>query len=149
MTARFSWNQGNTRGHRPRLQEIRHYLDQPHLSPRPRHRTFGRFYSGRSGSIITAVELRFALKLPVEFRRIGSDRSLVGYTEDMGSARVLLRAGEWVQPTTRIEMVFRRPAADPCDLICNGVVLRVELPEQPGLLPTIAATIEDYKFSRR
>src|SRR5262245_48714054 len=27
MTARFSWNQGNTRGHRPRLQQMHHYLD--------------------------------------------------------------------------------------------------------------------------
>jgi len=45
-------------------------------------------------------------------------------------------------------MVFRMPAADPCDLICNGVVLRVDLPQQSGLLPTIAATIEDYKFIR-
>src|SRR5215471_7906656 len=26
MTARFLWNQRNTRGHRPRLQQIRHYL---------------------------------------------------------------------------------------------------------------------------
>jgi hypothetical protein len=95
------------------------------------------------------VELRFALKLPVEFRRIGSDRWLMGYTEDMSSASVLFRAGEWVQPSSRIEMVFRMPASDPCDLICNGVVLRVDLPEQSGLLPTIAATIEDYKFSRR
>lgn len=95
------------------------------------------------------MELRFALKLPVEFRRIGSDRWLMGYTEDMSSAHVLFRAGEWIQPSSRIEMVFRMPAADPCDLICNGVVLRVDLPEQSGLLPTIAATIEDYKFSRR
>src|SRR5215475_3597178 len=28
MTARFSWNQRNTRGHRPRLRRIRHYLDR-------------------------------------------------------------------------------------------------------------------------
>src|SRR6516165_10980516 len=28
MTARFSWNQRNTRGHRPRLQQMRHYLDR-------------------------------------------------------------------------------------------------------------------------
>ena len=66
----------------------------------------------------------------------------------MGSAGVLFRAGEWVQPNSKIEMVFRMPATDPCDLICNGIVLRVELLQQAGLLPTIAATIEDYKFIR-
>ena len=45
-------------------------------------------------------------------------------------------------------MVFHMPAADPCDLVCKGVVVRVDLPSQAGLLPTIAATIEDYKFVR-
>ena len=73
----------------------------------------------------------------------------MGYTEDMGSASVLFRAGEWVQPSSKIEMIFRMPVHDPCDLVCKGVVLRVELPVQAGLLPTIAATIEDYKFRRR
>jgi len=92
--------------------------------------------------------MRFALKLPVEFRQFGSDRWLMGYTEDMGSAGVLFRAGEWIQPKSRIEMVFRMPAADPCDLICSGTVLRVEMPAQSGLLPSIAATIDDYKFVR-
>ena len=72
----------------------------------------------------------------------------MGYTEDMGSAGVLFRAGEWVEPNSKIEMVFRMPSADPCDLICNGVVLRVEMPQQAGLLPTISATIDDYKFLR-
>jgi hypothetical protein len=94
------------------------------------------------------VDLRFALKMPVEFRRVGSRRWLMGYTEDMGSAGVLFRAGEWVEPNSKIEMVFRMPSADPCDLICNGVVLRVEMPQQAGLLPTISATIDDYKFLR-
>ena len=72
----------------------------------------------------------------------------MGYTEDMGSAGVLFRAGEWVEPKSKIEMVFRMPSADPCDLICSGVVLRVELPRQSGLLPTISATIDDYRFLR-
>ena len=94
------------------------------------------------------MDLRFALKMPVEFRRVGSRRWLMGYTEDMGSAGVLFRAGEWVEPKSKIEMVFRMPSADPCDLICTGVVLRVEIPQQPGLLPTISATIDDYRFFR-
>jgi len=86
--------------------------------------------------------------MPVEFRRVGSTRWLVGYTEDMSSTGVLFRAGEWVEPNSKIEMVFRMPSADPGDLICNGVVLRVEMPTQAGLLPTISATIDDYKFLR-
>jgi hypothetical protein len=95
------------------------------------------------------VNLRFAVKIPVEFRQVGSRRWLMGYTEDMGSASVLFRAGQWVQPSSKIEMIFRMPVHDPCDVVCRGVVLRVELPAQGGLLPTIAATIEDYRFVRQ
>ena len=92
--------------------------------------------------------MNFAVKIPVEFRLVGSKRWLMGYTEDMGSANVLFRAGEWLRPRSRIEMVFHMPAADPCDLVCKGVVVRVDMPSQAGLLPTIAAIIEDYKFVR-
>ena len=94
------------------------------------------------------MNLRFAVKIPVEFRQVGSRRWLMGYTEDMGSAGVLFRAGEWLQPSSKIEMIFRMPVPDPCDLVCKGVVLRVDLPTQPGLLPTIAATIDNYRFCR-
>jgi hypothetical protein len=93
--------------------------------------------------------MRFALKMPVEFRQLGSNRWLMGYTEDMGAAAVHFRAGEWVQPKSRIEMIFRMPVADPCDLVCSGVVLRVDLPTQAGLLPTVVATIENYRFVRQ
>jgi hypothetical protein len=88
------------------------------------------------------------MKLPVEFRRIGSRRWLMGYTEDMSSCAVRFRAGEWVEPNSHIEMVFRMPVGDPCNLVCKGVVLRVDLPTQAGLLPTIAATIDKYEFVR-
>ncbi len=90
----------------------------------------------------------FDLKLLVEFRRVGTRRWLMGYTEDMSSSSVRFRAGEWVQPNSRIEMAFRMPVSDPCNLVCKGVVLRVELPADAGLLPTIAATIDEYKFVR-
>jgi len=72
----------------------------------------------------------------------------MGYTEDMSSCAVRFRAGEWIELKSRIEMVFRMPAADPCNLVCHGVVLRVDLPAQAGLLPTIAATIDEYTFVR-
>ena len=94
------------------------------------------------------VELCFTMKLPVEFRRVSTRRWLQGYTEDMSSSGVRFRAGEWVQPKSRIEMIFRMPVGDPCNLVCSGVVLRVDLPAQAGLLPTIAATIDEYTFVR-
>jgi hypothetical protein len=94
------------------------------------------------------VELSFDMKLPVEFRRVGTRRWLMGYTEEMSSCAVRFRAGEWVEPKSQIEMVFRMPAGDPCNLVCKGVVLRVDLPGQAGLLPTIAVTIDKYEFVR-
>jgi hypothetical protein len=94
------------------------------------------------------VQTSFALTLPVEFRRVGGRRWLMGYTEKMSSCTVRFRSGEWIQPKTRIEMVFRMPVGDPCNLLCSGTVLRVELPDQAGLLPTIAATIDEYSFVR-
>ena len=41
------------------------------------------------------------------------------------------RAGEWIEPKSRIEMVFRMPVGDPCNLVCQGVVLRVDEPTPP------------------
>src|ERR1051326_9161936 len=79
-----------------------------------------------------AVELSFGLKLPVEFRRVGARRWLMGYTEDMGSCGVRFRAGEWVKPDTRIEMVFRMPSADPCKLVSIGGLTRCDLTGECG-----------------
>jgi hypothetical protein len=66
----------------------------------------------------------------------------------MGTTGVLFRAGDWFEPQSRIEMVFRMPVSDPCKLICTGTVLRVELPSASGTLPAIAATIDHYSFVR-
>ena len=90
----------------------------------------------------------FDLSLPIEFRRVGGDIWLSGYTEKMGSAGVLFRAREWIEPQSPIEMVFRMPVSDPCDLVCSGKVLRVELPSTAGALPVISATIDRYSFVR-
>jgi len=98
--------------------------------------------------MLTGVNALFALKLPVEFRRVGSRRWLLGYTENMSSCSVRFRAGERIEPKSRIEMIFRMPVGDPCNLVCSGVVLCVDLPAQAGLLPTIAATIDEYSFVR-
>jgi hypothetical protein len=94
------------------------------------------------------VKLQFALNLPLEFRRMGADSWLSGYTEKMGSSGVVFRAAQMIEPKTRIEMVFRMPVSDPCNLVCTGTVLRVDLPGTSGTLPAISATIEQYSFVR-
>src|SRR5215470_17685447 len=87
------------------------------------------------------VKMQFDMNLPMEFRRQGSDLWLAGYTQRIGASNVLLRAAEWIEPQSRIEMIFRMPVSDPCDLVCAGLVLRVDLPSAAGTLPTISATI--------
>jgi len=98
--------------------------------------------------MLPRVKLQFTLNLPLEFRRVGADLWQSGYTEQMGSSGVLFRAAEPIEPHSHIEMVFRMPVADPCNLVCMGTVLRVDLPSQAGMLPAISATIDRYSFVR-
>jgi hypothetical protein len=92
--------------------------------------------------------MQFTLNLPLEFRRVGADFWQSGYTEKMGSSGVLFRSVELIEPHSQIEMVFRMPVSDPCNLVCTGTVLRVDLPSKAGLLPVISATIDRYSFVR-
>jgi hypothetical protein len=84
----------------------------------------------------------------MQVRRLDTNLWLAGYTEKIGSAEVLFRALERIEPESRIEMVFRMPVSDPCDLVCSGTVLRVELSPTPDVLPLISATIDRYSFVR-
>jgi hypothetical protein len=92
--------------------------------------------------------MQFALKLPLEFRRAGTQMWLSGITENMASTAVQFRSAAWIEPESRIEMVFRMPVADPCRLVCSGIVVRVDPPQAAGTLPAISATIEEYSFVR-
>ena len=94
------------------------------------------------------MQRQFALNLPVEFRRVGADVWFSGYTEQMGASGVSFRSAEFLEPQSRIEMVFRMPVSDPCDLVCMGTVLHVHLPRNAGILPVISASIDGYSFVR-
>jgi hypothetical protein len=94
------------------------------------------------------VKMQFDMNLAMEFRRQGSDLWLAGYTERIGASNVLFRAVDWIEPQSRIEMIFRMPVSDSCDLVCAGTVLRVDLPSAAGAMPVISATIDRYSFVR-
>jgi len=98
--------------------------------------------------MLTRVKMQFEMNWPLKYRHVNSDVWFPGHTEQMSSTNVLFRAPECVEQNSRIEMVFRIPVADPCDLICTGVVQRIELPSKAGLLPGITASIEHYSFVR-
>jgi hypothetical protein len=99
--------------------------------------------------MLTRVKVQFDMNWALEYRRVNTDVWISGHTEQMSSTSVLFRAAECVEPESRIEMVFRMPVADPCDLICTGTIQRVDLPSKTGSLPAITASIEDYSFVRR
>jgi hypothetical protein len=84
----------------------------------------------------------------MQFRVMDTDGWLSGYTERIGAAEVLFRAVERIEPQSRIEMVFRMPVSDPCNLVCSGTVLSVDLPSARDTLHLISATIDRYSFVR-
>jgi hypothetical protein len=90
--------------------------------------------------------MRFDLKLDLEFRPIGGDVWLSGSTESMDSNHVLFRSAAQVESETEIEMVFRMPVPDPCNLECRGRVTSVEASPHAGDI--ITASIDHYRFVR-
>jgi hypothetical protein len=98
--------------------------------------------------MLTRVKMQFAMNLALKYRLLDNDVWLPGLTVEMGSSAVLFQTADCPAPESPIEMVFHLPVPDPCDLICTGTVLRVDLPSQPGALSAIAASIERYAFVR-
>jgi hypothetical protein len=92
--------------------------------------------------------MQFDMNWALEYRRVNTNVWITGHTEQMSSTNVLFRAAECIEPESHIEMVFRMPVADPCDLICTGIIQRVDLPSKTGSLPAITASIEHYRFVR-
>jgi hypothetical protein len=95
------------------------------------------------------VKRQFDINLALSFRRVGEDVWLSGYTERIGSARVLFRTSELIEPDMEIEMTFQMPVADPCHVECTGRVIEVDTPNAFGQPAMISATIERYSFVRR
>jgi hypothetical protein len=98
--------------------------------------------------MLTRVKTEFALSLPITFRRTADDSWLSGQTERISSTRVRFQTSEWIEQDSRIEMVFRMPVPDPCDVVCSGSVLEVGPPTGDPALRVISATIDRYTFVR-
>jgi hypothetical protein len=92
--------------------------------------------------------MQYDLSLPIEFRRIDTDFWLSGFTEQIGANCVRFRAVKWIEPSSRIEIIFRMPVSDPCNVVCSGTILGIDFPEKPGTLPLISASIDRYSFVR-
>ncbi|MGI9102857.1 MAG: PilZ domain-containing protein [Terriglobales bacterium] len=94
---------------------------------------------------------RFALELPLEFRRYDSDRWWAGRSEDISANGLLFRSRNPVPPLTPLDVKLELPSSLAGDatvrLLCSGYVVRTMAPETPSDEARIAATFFDFHLS--
>ncbi len=87
---------------------------------------------------------RFALDLPLEFRRHDSERWSPAKTENISANGILFRTRKSVPPLTPIDLKLQLPVALTGDgvvrLLCSGYVVRSVEPELPLQEALVAAT---------
>ena len=95
---------------------------------------------------------RFALRVPVCFRKKGHPDWCQGRTENMSRSGVLFTSEETLQPEVPLEMVFVLPVASTDDsavvLQCQGRVVRASEDAASGSPSRMAATFVTYQFLR-
>jgi hypothetical protein len=94
---------------------------------------------------------RFALKMPVLFRPVGTDEWRQGLTENVSRSGVLFRTAEAIHPRTPLEIKLVLPleigGQAAANVHCRGEVVRAVEPgldSQPG---EAAVAIFDYQFA--
>jgi hypothetical protein len=92
---------------------------------------------------------RFALQLPVRYRRVGETRWHEGRTENISRSGILIWTDQPPTVDTLLEMSFVLPVGGtPPGIVCRGRIVRTVLPRAPHGLPGLAARISTYRFVR-
>jgi hypothetical protein len=95
---------------------------------------------------------RFAIAMPVYFRRLEEITWQEGRVENISRSGILFRAAQPVEPNTRVELRFDLPAevgGEPgAHVVCVGEITRVIPSPMPDEPPILAASISDYRFVR-
>ena len=95
---------------------------------------------------------RFAIHIPIHFRKPRTSRWFDGRTENISYSGVLFRAESLFQPKTALELKFELPAAilgeAPGELLCKGAVVRVEKSPIAAIPPALAVHINNYRMAR-
>jgi PilZ domain-containing protein len=97
---------------------------------------------------------RFAIQVPLRYRREGEISWHEGKIENISRSGVLFRCQYLVEPKTAVEMSFVLPVEigsgeSGAEVICHGYIVRTIKSPAPGELPLLAAAILDYRFLRR
>ena len=95
---------------------------------------------------------RFAIHIPIRYRKPGTLKWFEGRTENISYSGVLFRAEYPLQPTTTLELRFELPAAilgeAGAEIVCKGEVVRIEEGPISGIPPALAVAIEGYRMAR-
>jgi hypothetical protein len=95
---------------------------------------------------------RFAIHIPVRYRKPHTSRWLEGRTENISYSGALFRAECLLQPKTTVELRFELPAAILGEaagkVVCKGVVVRIEEGPTVGIPPALAVSIGGYHMAR-
>jgi PAS domain S-box-containing protein len=93
---------------------------------------------------------RFALHLPLRYRRLGETQWHVGTTENISRSGLLFQADDVLQPNSVLEINLVLPAEiaglSGTEVVCRGEVVRTVDRQGPTLSPALAARILQYHF---
>lgn len=95
---------------------------------------------------------RFAIHIPVHYRKPQTAQWFDGRTENISYSGVLFRAECLLQPKTTVEMKLELPTAilgeAPGKIVCKGVVVRREGNHRSDIPPALAVSIGGYRMTR-
>jgi len=95
---------------------------------------------------------RFPIHIPIRYRESGGRAWIEGKTENISRSGVLFRTEGVLSPNTAVEVRLALPAVikdeAPSEILCKGVVVRMEQSSIRGAPPALAVAIQHYRLSR-
>jgi PAS domain S-box-containing protein len=108
-----------------------------------------RFTSGEGGSPRAP---RYALRMPLRYRRAGDIFWNEGTTENISRSGILFRAPEMLEPATPVEFTFLLPMSfsgrEGASVSCGGLIVRAVKPVTAEETPALAVKISSYRLEQ-
>jgi hypothetical protein len=106
------------------------------------------------GSTLVKRGRRYAIRVAIRYREIGSKCWFEGWAENISDSGVLFRTSQLLPLQTPVEMRFTLPmetvlGKSLAEIACWGNVMRVSPTEGADTIPALAASIRRYHFVRR
>jgi PilZ domain len=93
---------------------------------------------------------RFAIAMPLSYRRPGEPDWHEGKVENISRTGVLFNAKELMDESAPVEMTFQLPVeiggAGAAQVFCAGKIVRTVLPPSSDQQPALAAQFRSYQF---